>query len=699
MLTLNNFFLPIGKLLPAVALGFLVGCGSGGGSDKILGTPDTGGGSGSSGPQLGNSAGDTFEAGVLASDLGNASLEPLGSTVISVSVVDTNGVLVTDSTTISFSSSCVIQDLSAFDQPVITTETGTADVTYFARGCVGADTITATTDDLSASITINVDPEVVSLGSGSGDEFVAEVLTLGIGVDATLSAGGQTTVSVSIANQDGVLQTAEINNPVDVTFTSGCVVEGLATFDNTTVATVTGGATVTFTDAGCGVAPDGTVDVISASALGLSASVAIDIASDTVNQVQFVSVTPQEMFLAGTGGEETSVVTFRVEGQLGGPVVGAEVNFTLSTEIGGLNLPNTFGITDNNGEVRVTVQAGTVPTSVRVIATETSSGISTISDGLTVATGITDSDNFSVVSTVINPECWSGVQGGTTTITALLGDVFNNNPPDGTAVQFVAEGGVVESSCTTENGTCTVTWRCQPEFVEDGRIEILGYTIGAESFDDLNTNGVFDTGDNFVPSDNDLAEAFRDDNENGLFDDIQYFDFNVNGSHDNADGQYTGPACDGNTTTTCSGSSTLHVFNSVTIVQSVPSPTRLFGPELVPAIQPDLTFTDFYGSNTIFSLPSGGTIDIAAAGGSVNLGIFIVGDPNLNSLPNGTTVSVETDNGELVSGASFTVLNTTRPMAFSVALVADDEPSSGVLKISITPPGYGASVYSWGVSD
>ena len=696
MQTLNDFFLPIGKLLPAVALGLLVGCGSGGGSDKVLGTPSTGGGS-SSGPQLGNGSGDSFVAGELSSDLGTASLEPLGSTVISVSIVDTSGALSIDSTTISFSSSCVTQDLSAFDQPVVTTDTGTAQVTYFARGCEGSDTIIASTGDLSASITINVDPEVVSLGSGAGDNFVAEVLSLGIGSDVTLSAGGQTTVSVSIANQDGVLQTSDISNPVDVTFTSGCVVEGLATFDNTTVATVTGGATVTFTDGGCGVAPDGTLDVISATALGLSASVSLDIASDTVNQVQFVSVTPQEMFLAGTGGEETSVVTFRVEGQLGGPVVGAEVNFRLSTEIGGLSLPNTFGVTDNNGEVRVTVQAGTVPTSVRVIATEASSGISTISDGLTVATGITDSDNFSVVSTTINPECWSGMQGGTTEITALLGDVFNNNPPDGTAVQFVAEGGVVSSSCTTVSGTCTVTWRCQPEFVEDGRIEVLGYTIGAESFDDLNTNGVFDAGDNFVPADNDLSEAFRDDNENGNFDDIQYFDFNVNGSHDSPDGKYTGPSCDGNTATSCSGSSTLHVFDSVTIVQSVPSPTRIFGPEAVPASHPQRTFSSYYSGSSIFVLPQGGTINLV--GGSANLGIFVIGDSNLNSLPNGTTVSVETDNGELVSGTSFTVLNTTRPLAFSVSLVGDDESGNGVLKISVTPPGYGSSIYSWNVID
>ncbi|MFT5691033.1 MAG: hypothetical protein ACI92E_000358 [Oceanicoccus sp.] len=698
MQTLNDFFLPIGKLLPAVALGLLVGCGSGGGSDNVLGTPSTGGGS-SSGPQLGNGSGDDFVASVLASDLGTGSLEPSGSTLISVSIVDSNGALSIESTTISFSSSCVTQDLSAFDQSVVTTDTGTAEVTYFARGCEGSDTIIATAGDLSASITINVDPEVVSLGSGAGNDFTAEVLSLGIGSNVTLSAGGQTTVSVSIANQEGVLQTADINSPVDVTFTSGCVVEGLATFDNTTISTVTGGATVTFTDGGCGIAPNGSVDTISATALGLSASVALDIASDTVNQVQFVSVAPAEMFLAGTGGEETSVVTFRVEGQLGGPVVGAEVSFNLSTEIGGLSLPNTSAVTDNNGEVRVTVQAGTVPTSVRVIATEASSGISTISDGLTVATGITDSDNFSVVSTIINPECWSGVQGGTTEITALLGDVFNNNPPDGTAVQFVAEGGVVESSCTTVSGVCTVTWRCQPEFVEDGRIEILGYTIGAESFDDINTNGVFDDGDSFVPADNDLSEAFRDDNENGSFDDIQYFDFNVNGSHDSPDGKYTGPSCGGNTATACSGNSTLHVFDSVTIVQSVPAPTRIFGSEAVPASHPQTTFTSYYGGSTIFELPQGGTIDLAASGGSANLGIFVIGDSNLNSLPNGTTISVETDNGELVSGTNFTVLNTTRPYAFSVSVTGDDESSGGVLKISVTPPGYGTSVYSWNIND
>lgn len=717
MLMLKEILSHTAKLSAMAVLLGLVGCGGGGGGDNTLGTgvnddvlcggdPCPSGGdddvddsSGDGARNLGNGSGVGFTAGALASDLAGASLPPGGSTVISATLTDQTGALITETASFSFTSSCITNGLATLNQSVVVTNTGSASVTYTAQGCEGGDVVTATVDDLSASVTVTVEPETISLGNGSGSAFQSGVLGLGIGSGATLSAGGQTTVNVTIANQNGELQTAAISNPIEVTFTSGCVSSGQANFSAATVDTVTGGASVIYTDQGCGVAPDGTTDTITASALGSSASATLDIAPDTVNQVQFVSVDPSELFLAGTGGQETAVVTFRVRGQLGGPVVGANVNFSLSTQVGGLNLATTTGVTNSSGEVSVTVQSGSVPTSVRVIATEVSSGISTISDGLTVATGIADSDNFSVVANILNPECWTGVQGGNVSVTAFVGDVFNNPVPDGSVVQFITEGGLIGSSCQTSGGTCAVTFTCTPEFVADGRITILGYTIGAESFDDNNTNGVFGAGDNFVAADNDIGEAFRDDNEDGVFNDIQYLDFNVNGSYDGKDGQYTGPACNApDDGTVCSGNTTLHVFDSVVLSQSTPSSRLLSGAETVPALTPATSFAAFYPGRAF--LTSGDSIDLASTDFGVYVGSVLISDSNLNSLPNGTSITVTADNGELVSGSSFTILNTTRPTVIDITMSADDTPSAdGVLTVSVTVPGYGAQSYSFLVDD
>lgn len=709
MLMLKEFITQFGKSSAAVLLALvLAGCGSGGGTDNILcggdpcfpddGAVDTSGPTSDGEISVGSGTGSAFQPGVLTTEVGVFSLSPSGSTTVTVNVVDATNELITTEVTINFDSTCVNQGLSVFDQRVVVTSAGTATVTYTSQGCVGADTLTASVGELTASAIINIDPEVISIGSGAGDAFTPGVLDLGIGIGTTLSAGGQTTVLITVANQEGILQTADITNSTEVTVTSGCVAAGLATLDNNTVFTVTGSALVTYTDNGCGVAPNGFVDSIVATALGVTGQVEILIAPDTVNQVQFVSVDPAELFLAGTGGQETSLVTFRVRGQLGGPVVGADVDFSLTTEIGGLSLSSLEGVTNNLGEVSVTVQAGTVPTPVRVNATERSSGISTISDGLTVATGIADFDNFSVVADVINPECWTGRQAAEkATITAFVGDVFNNPPPDGTVVNFTTEGGVVESFCTTENGACSVFFNCTPDFVADGRIEVLGYTVGAESFDDLNGNGVFDLGDDFVPADNDKSEAFRDDNENGVFDDIISLDFGGAGGHDGPDGLYTGPACDGtNVATACSGNSTLHVFNSVTMVQSDPSVTRIFSGTAVPA-SAVVDFDTFYGV-AVFDTLTGTTLTVPTGTG-VNFGYFIVGDSNNNSLPNGTTIAITSTNGD-VAAVNVTVLNTTRPAIFQISIGADDTPSTdGNLEIRVTVPDYGEVLYSWPIDD
>ena len=117
------------------------------------------------------------------------------------------------------------------------------------------------------------------------------------------------------------------------------------------------------------------------------------------------------------------------------------------------------------------------------------------------------------------------VDGDESTVTMSLADRQGNPVPDGTAVNFVTEGGVmIPPVCTTGTGAagnsqCTVTIRSQnprPQTLTPraGRVSILGYAAGEEDFNDRNFNNVHDAGETFT----DLGTAFRDDNENNAFD-------------------------------------------------------------------------------------------------------------------------------------------------------------------------------------
>ncbi|MDP5210913.1 hypothetical protein [Microbulbifer sp. 2205BS26-8] len=187
-----------------------------------------------------------------------------------------------------------------------------------------------------------------------------------------------------------------------------------------------------------------------------------------------------------------------------------------------------------------------VPGSLEIVAT--------VSDELVVSTGIPDQDSFSVSATVLNTG-GDSVDGVTSTINVKAADSFNNPILDGTAITFKTEYGRIEGSCTTVGGDCSVNWTSQDPrkplaytFLDDdgnvaslrtifntdcsvpgvprgvscpaslgqpygARSSILAYTLGQESYNDANGNGLYDTGEVFV----DLPEAFLDTNEDGAF--------------------------------------------------------------------------------------------------------------------------------------------------------------------------------------
>jgi hypothetical protein len=162
-----------------------------------------------------------------------------------------------------------------------------------------------------------------------------------------------------------------------------------------------------------------------------------------------------------------------------------------------------------------------------VAATLAGTSITTLSDQLVISTGIPDQNSFSLSTEIFNVEgmnhdgCASPVG---SKITVRLADHFNNPAPDGTAVSFTAEGGTVDASCLTGlvdtsltdgtvikqkgiPGECSVRFCASSPRPSDGRITVLAYALGEESFIDRNGNNLFESDEPFQ----DLGEPFRND--------------------------------------------------------------------------------------------------------------------------------------------------------------------------------------------
>ncbi|MDX1251313.1 MAG: hypothetical protein IDH49_03495 [Gammaproteobacteria bacterium] len=504
-------------------------------------------------------------------------------------------------------------------------------------------------------------------GTGTGTPTVQMSLTIGV---TTLSAGGSASVTAKLTD---AATGAPYATETEVTFTSVCAGTQAATLISP-VKSANGVAISTYVAKGC----EGT-DTITATATinsnVLTATGVINVQPAVLGSIQFVSATPSSIALKGTGGaglSETSTIVFKVLNSVGGVVPNKDVTFSLDTDVGGLSLSPLAAKTDANGQAQTVVQAGTIPTPVRVTATivGTSPVISTQSDQLAITTGIPDQDSISLSAETLNPEAWR-IDGVTVKITARLADRFNNPVPDGTAVTFTTEGGLIGGSCTTVKSACSVDWVSQNPRPSDGRVTILATVIGEESFVDANNDGYFGDGDSF-PAINDLPEAFRDDNENGVRDATEFsVDFNRNLLHDAADGKFNGILC--SHSTLCGSTKTLNVRDSAVLVMS-----------------------DTFANVVITPSPG---INVAAGPQTVTI---TVGSLAHNQpMPRGTTIAIATDNGKLSGRTSYTVgnINANGPLVYGINVATDGTSSSGALTVTVTAPSGEKSSASINVQD
>lgn len=581
-----------------------------------------------------------------------ASISGTSPATLTATVTNSSGAGVPNAI-VSFSTDPLFGAFSGGANTALTNSSGVASVTLTTPSTSGgAATVTASSSVAGTAVTASLS---YSIGTSN---ITLSSLTVPAGV---LSAYGTASVSVNVLN-NGVLYTA----PITVKFSSTCAGSGKASL-TASVTTLNGTASATYLDNGCNNPNPG--DSISATLLnGVTATGNLKVNTPSIGSIQFVSVvtnpatTPPMITLKGTGGTgrtETARVTFRVVDGAGNPLGGAKVTFDLSTRVGCLALSSdvvtsptalpcpgfTLGSASSDpstGNVVVDVFSGNVSTAVR--ATASTGNISTQSDRLLVSTGIPSQDSFSLAASAHNIEGWN-YNGEKTTLTIRSADHFHNPVPDGTAVSFTSEGGVVLPGCNTVGGICTTELTSQALRPSNGRVTVLARASGEEAFTDLNGNGTVDNLGEMIDANGastDMGEAFVDFNENGIRDANEPFiDFNGNGIYDAPNGKYEGLLC-------TSGAAICN--------------TQLL-PSGLPQRSVDVRASDvivFSTSTANITINGGATIALPkstctpgvngglVAGADTGFTVTVV-DQNGNAMPAGTAVSFSATNGTITS--------------------------------------------------
>lgn len=495
-----------------------------------------------------------------------------------------------------------------------------------------------------------------------------------------LAAYGTRQVSVQ-ANLNGVAATG---TSVVVNFSASCGqvapasvatnASGVAIASFTATDVAGTGTTSTTSTQGCG---GRTIEITASTPGGVPVSRSLNVTAAPATNMSFVAVTPSRIYLANSGGPTQAIAQFRLVNAIGEPLQGQAVQLSLKTSNGGIpkatlgSVGNTAPVTlttDSNGKVAIPIFSGTVPTNVVVNAALVSNpAVQTDSSILTIASGRAAQDRVSLSLEKLSIE-GANIDGSTSIVTLSLADRQGNPVPDGTAVNFVTEGGVmIPPVCTTGavagNSQCTVQIRSQNPRPANGRVAILAYVAGEEDFVDGNFNNVYDCGESF----SDLGTAFRDDNENGGFDTGEFSVPRDASSSACGAGVVPSPqAGDG-----VWGTADVRRQATIIFATSQASITGTF--------QPPVTSTTVVGTVSTSVTETVG-LDI------------IVADLNGNSMPTGTIITLSvTDRTSdanacaLVGNSSVTVPNTLAPLAVKAGFKGCR--SGDLVNVKVTSPG------------
>ena len=614
----------------------------------------------------------------------------------------------------------------------LTDSNGIAFFTLVSSSDEGAGRITVTTDAAEQETTSTLNFEI----GASNVEIAIDNDTAGV----PLAQNATALISVNLSTDEGPYP-----SPVDVTFSSICAAAGTAKLDKS-VSAINGVAQATYQPVGC----SGT-DLITANAEvnNLSASTSIEVSSSPAQSIRYMGASPRWVALKGTGGldrQETSTISFKLVDKNGLPSNQQDVEFILDIGPSGTIIEPLTAKTNSEGEVSTVVSSGAVSGVVRVKARLPGSEplVTSVSDELTVSTGLPDQNSFSLSLENYAPEAWD-YDGVTVKSTVRLADHFNNAVPDGTAVYFTTEGGSIKDestgmlgSCLTAASECSLIWESQAprpqgnrlsdwDSVADsllhscaestvapfapcinsggmgqpfgGRVTITAFAVGEENFVDKNGNGWFDTGDTFklvadlLGDSYDLPEVFYDHDENGRYDtstiggaEENFHDFNpVDGAYSPANRLFNGVLCsEADDDAGLCERTLINVRDSKALIMA--SGNQYF--RVQNADGDDVNSVD---------------LKTVSGSGVVTLQVYVA-DINNNRPPTGSTIEISTTNGVYDGEAPAPLANSSAygPIRFPVTLTREAEPnkkSDGTLTIKLASPSGIISTYSLTVSD
>lgn len=666
--------------LAVAASTFLAACGGGGsGGDPLFGGgPGGGGGGGATGATLALVLSSTTVTGAtpvtVSATVRDASGAALAGTVVSFTTTGGLG---------SFSSTTALTDASGL--AVVTLSPATS-ATNGADQVVASASVAGTSISGTAGFALSATNVTIA-------SFVAD---LG---GAPLAAYGQTNLTVTLGS-------AAPGVPVNVTVASSCVTAGLAVLTPTTVSTTTGVASFTYRDNGCGAV--NTVDPLQVTLVGTAATANLNIAltSPGISSLSFVSASPSTIFLRGSGFVENSDVTFQVRDTAGNGLPGRSITLSATTLTGGLTLDGgsvpVTRISDADGNIVVRINSGTVPTPVAVRATVTGTSITTVSSSLAIAVGLPSQLNFSLSQNTINIE-GDDIDGTTNSYGVIASDRLGNPVPNGTAINFVTEAGQVQSiAFTTISGglsRATASFQTSEPRPADGRVTVLAYSIGEESFLDTNGNNVIDSGELFQ----DLGDAYLDRTFEGTFDAgvDQFFSLaGTSGACTPSSGLLAIGLSIPSRPSTCDGAwGSAFVRRAIETVFSTSTARPLWferpdddpGLRLIGGVGPGDTVSLVGDTSSTapvddYTLVGRGTLVSTAATGVIS---FLAADANpirLNPMAAGTTVSVSTTTGITASVAGGSPVPNTSLASFVTLNYSFETASSGVITVTFTSP-------------
>ena len=310
---------------------------------------------------------------------------------------------------------------------------------------------------------------------------------------------------------DGVTSTRIVANVSDVA--GNPVINGTRVDFSTdlgditpTTQTVAGQAVAQYVSSVAGTA------TINASVAGLSKIVTIQLRPGPPNSI-LLSFDPNNLGVKDSGRNQTVSITADVIDSKNNPVVdGTFVSFSIfSAPGGGEFLSNTNTIPTLNGKAEVSLNSGVRSGSARILVEVTDSfGVPVVPNVRAVSTEIiifagppfiedvngASTSHLSVGVKPLNVFGWNVVN-SIATVTAVVGDKFNNPVPPGTAVFFTTTGGVISTytGFTDAEGVVTVTLHTAQPYPDVNRF----YNTAFVSIDPNESHPDFTLPTNIIP--------------------------------------------------------------------------------------------------------------------------------------------------------------------------------------------------------